>query len=158
MHGARLSPSSQWKPLFAPRSQVPSKRAEGRGDRVVAFFWPPIPKPKLGKRFFGGTDGRTIDRRRKIEVKNFLPQIVPFDGRTLSRGRPRPGFKVGMVRRNLPRTWQGSIGSKKPEGGDGRHRRLSPLFDGLLRSGHPSWRPPQSTSRVNGPGIHTLVN
>ena len=71
----------------------PSAEQEGggwRGDRVVAFFWPPIPKPKLGKRFFGGTDGRTIDLRRKIEVKNFLPQIVPFDGRTLSRGRPRP--------------------------------------------------------------------
>ena len=136
----------------------PSAEQEGRGGSCCRFFWPPIPKPKLGKRFFGGTDGRTIDQRRKIEVKNFLPQIVPFDGRTLSRGRPRPRFKIGMVRRNLPRTWQGSIGSKKLEGGDGRRRRLSPLFDGLLRSGHPSWRPPQSTSQVNWAGIHTLVN
>ena len=30
---------------------------------------------------------------------------------------------------------------------------MSPLFDGLLCSGHPSWRRRQSTSQVRGPGI-----
>lgn len=82
--------------------------AGGRGDRrrrVVTFFSDRLfRKPKLGKRFFSA-------ERRKIEVKNFLPQIVPFDE------RPRSRHRVNTISRGPSNHQFGNpcqIPSKKP--------------------------------------------